>query len=98
VNEGRWGLPGRCCATGSSIEWTLTRDGLLVEDSATPCGRLIPLPLAGAASLQAGVYQLDRVAEATATTTFHALCGATFLHAGPDILAVNLPAPTATCN
>jgi hypothetical protein len=90
--------PFASCATGSSIEWTLTRDGLLVEDSAAPCFGPIPLPLAGSASLPAGIYQLDRVAEATATTTLHALCGATFLHAGADILAVTLPAPAATCN
>lgn len=86
------------CATGSNIEWTLTRGGLLVEDSATPCGGPNPFALAGAANLPAGVYRLDRVAEATSTLSFHALCNTVFVHAGPEVLPVDLPVSTPACN
>jgi len=97
--------PPANCASGSNIEWTLTRGGLLLEDAATPCGGPNPFALVGGALLPAGVYRLDRVAEVVPGTpplSVHAICSNTpsnqaFVHAGPEVVPVDLPVSTQFC-
>jgi len=91
------------CAAGSNIEWRLLQGGTVIQDSATPCGGPNPFLLAGGAQLPAGVYSFGRVAEVVpGTGTFHALCPTTpgyqaFVHAGPEIMPVDIPPPTQIC-
>jgi hypothetical protein len=99
--------PTAQCAAGSNIEWRLLQGGTVIQDSATPCGGPNPFLLAGGAELPAGVYSFGRVAEVIpgtgpGTGTVHAYCPTTpgyqaFVHAGPEIMPVDIPVATAIC-
>lgn len=90
------------CHPATNISWDLragTAGGAVYDTGSVACGSTNPFEVTGGLQVPAGVYTLVNVAERDASTSWHAFCSTTpFVHAGDEILQVDLPASTATCN
>lgn len=95
-------IPAANCQPGSDIVWDLRRGlSTAFDTNSIACGTTNPFDVYGGFDVLAGVYTLDSIAEVVGTTSYHALCSYTFVHAGDEsgsaALIVNMPLPTATC-
>lgn len=94
-------VPAASCQAGSQIAWDL-RSGLasggVFDSGSILCGTTNPFLMNGGAAVPAGVYTLLNVAEVVGTTSYHAFCSTTpFVHAGQEVLTVDMPLSTGTC-
>jgi hypothetical protein len=93
-------VPPANCQPGSQIVWDLRSGTSAAFDTgAVTCGTTNPFLVFGGGAVPAGVYTLVDVAEVVGSSpAFHVACSSTpFVHAGPETLLVDMPAPTATC-